>query len=127
MGHALSHPSGTPDPCTGGVPCGPNPLSTYACTGGGKYLLNVPPGTTKLVTVYFDTDGRGGNGAPTISDGWDPATKQSFPYYPIPDWAQTLQHCIQDGCPANVFPTPGYSDRHMQIFVAGTANTPPML
>lgn len=48
------------------------------------------------------------------SDGWNPQTEQSFPFYPVPDEPITMNGWIEGGLPGNVDDRPN-GDRHMLI------------
>ncbi len=51
---------------------------------------------------------------PDESDGWNPATGQSFPFYPVPDEPITMTGWIEGGPPGNV-DARDEGDRHMLI------------
>jgi hypothetical protein len=48
------------------------------------------------------------------SDGWDPNTEQSFPFYPVPNEPITMNGWIEGGLPGNIDDRPN-GDRHMLI------------
>jgi hypothetical protein len=55
----------------------------------------VVDGNQEKKTVHFTDYG-------DESDGWDPNTEESFPFYPVPDEAITLNGWIEGGLPGNI-------------------------
>ncbi|HET7436698.1 MAG TPA: fibronectin type III domain-containing protein [Thermoanaerobaculia bacterium] len=78
---------------------------------GGGYVYGMPfiqvNGAQQKKTIDFVE-------TPDESDGWNPDTGLSFPFYPVPDEPITMNGWIESGLPGNVDDRDD-SDRHMLI------------
>lgn len=93
------------------LPAGRSLHPDFGGDAGGGAVYGMPfvivDGSQQKKTVLFTE-------TPDESDGWDAATGESFPFYPVPDEPITMNGWIEGGLPGNVDARDD-GDRHLLI------------